>query len=189
MHDEQQDESEDSDDWEGNSDDNEDDEDLDDYEHDIQDDILKPASTRSKIVVNLREYKDKNGKRRPFTKDDAIEYQMDPYDKVRMRLLRDNEELYKAYLKTIDRLCTDHSLQPKKIEVPCYFKWPIILFETVFLLALVYIFFLVIQLALFNLVILGIIFVFMQKIVHIFEAIRWKFGFNYKTKSFSKFIK
>ena len=77
VHEEGQDESEDSDDWEGNSDDNEDDEDLDDYEHDIQDDILKPASTRSKIVVNLKEYKDKNGKRRPFTKDDPIEYQMD----------------------------------------------------------------------------------------------------------------
>ena len=112
-------------------------------------------------MVNLKEYKDKNGKRRPFTKDDAIEYQMDPYDKVRMRLLRDNEELYKAYLKTIDRLCKDSSLQPKKIEVPCYIKWPFILFEFLILLALVYFFFLVIQLALFNLVILGIIFVFM----------------------------
>ena len=104
MHEEGQEESEDSDEWAGNSDDNEDDEDLDDYEHDIQDDILKPASTRSKIVVNLKEYKDKNGKRRPFNKDDPIEYQMDPYDKVRMRLLRDNEELYRAYQETIDRL-------------------------------------------------------------------------------------
>lgn len=185
MHEEGQDESEDSDDWEGNSDDNEDDEDLDDYEHDIQDDILKPASTRSKIVVNLKEYKDKNGKRRPFTKDDPIEYQMDPYDKVRMRLLRDNEELYKAYLKTIDKLCTDSSLQPKKIEVPCYFKWPLILMEWIFIIFLLYIFFLVIQLALFNLVILGIIFVVMQKMYQILEAMRWKFGFNYKTKRFS----
>lgn len=71
MHDEgNDDDDEDSDDQEGFSDDNEDDEDLDDYEHDIQDDILKPASTRSKIVVNLKEYKDKNGKRRPFNKGD-----------------------------------------------------------------------------------------------------------------------
>ena len=57
------------------------------------------------------------------------------------------------------------------------------------LLVLVYVFFLIIQLALFNLVILGIIFVFMQKIYHIFEALRWKFGFSYKTKRFSSFIK
>lgn len=114
---------------------------------------------------------------------------MDPYDKVRMRLLKDDEKLYKAYQKTIEKLCNDPNLQPKKIEVPCYFKWPIIMFEVLFLLALVYIFFLVIQLALFNLVILGIIFVLMQKIYHIFEAIRWKFGFNYKTKRFSSFIR
>ena len=57
------------------------------------------------------------------------------------------------------------------------------------MLILVYVFFLIIQLALFNLVILGIIFVFMQKIYHILEALRWKFGFNYKTKRFSTFIK
>lgn len=190
MHEEGAEGSDDSDEeWDGSGDDNEDDEDLDDYEHDIQDDILKPASTRSKIVVNLKEYKDKNGKRRPFTKDDEIIYEMDPYDKVRMRLLRDDEELYKAYLKTTDQLSSDPRLQPKKIEVPCYFKWPIVLLECIFILVLLYVFFLIIQLALFNLVILGIIFVFMQKIYHIFEAIRWKFGFNYKTKRFSSFIK
>lgn len=189
VHEEGQEESEDSDGWDGSGDDNEDDEDLDDYEHDIQDDILKPASTRSKIVVNLREYKDKNGKRRPFTKDDEIVYEMDPYDKVRMRLLRDDEELYKKYLKTIEQLSSNPNLQPKKIEVPCCYKWPIIFFEGFVLLVLVYVFFLIIQLALFNLVILGIIFVFMQKIYHIFEALRWKFGFSYKTKRFSSFIK
>ena len=110
VHEDDQNESEDSDEWDGSQDDGEDDEDLDDYEHDIQDDILKPASTRSKIVVNLHEYKDKNGKRRPFTKDDPIVYEMDPYDKVRMRLLRDDEELYKAYLKTIEQLSTDPRL-------------------------------------------------------------------------------
>jgi hypothetical protein len=53
-------------------------------------------------VVNLKEYRDKNGKRRPFTKDDRIEYEMDPYDKVRMRLLLDDEKLYTAYKKTIE---------------------------------------------------------------------------------------
>ena len=144
VHEEGQDDSDDSDEWDGSGDDNEDDEDLDDYEHDIQDDILKPASTRSKIVVNLKEYKDKHGKRRPFTKDDEIIYEMDPYDKVRMRLLRDDEELYKAYNKTISQLSSDSRLQPKKIEVPCYMKWPIIFIEGLLLLVLVYVFFLII---------------------------------------------
>ena len=84
---------------------------------------------------------------------------------------------------------TDPRLQPKKIEIPCYLKYPIIICEWIFILVLIYVFFLIIQLALFNLVILGIIFVFMQKIYHIFEALRWKFGFSHKTKKFSQFIK
>lgn len=132
------------DEWNDSGDDNEDDEDLDDYEHDIQDDILKPASTRSKIVVNLKEYRDKNGKRRPFNKDDIIEYEMDPYDKVRMRLLLDDEKLYTAYKKTIEQLSSDQKLQPKKLEVPCYWKYPLILLEALVLIILVYFFFLII---------------------------------------------
>lgn len=156
-----EDESESDDDYDSHEDDGEDDDMEDDYEHDIQDDILKPASTRSKIVVNLKEYKDEKGKKRPFNKEDEIIYEMDPYDKVRMRLLRDNEELYKAYLKTVEQLRTEPRLQPKKIEIPCYYKYPIIIIEWILLLVLVYVFFLIIQLALFNLVILGIIFVFM----------------------------
>ena len=43
----------------------------------IKDDILKPASTRSKIVVNLN---DKNGQ---------FKYELDPYDRVRMQLIFD----------------------------------------------------------------------------------------------------
>lgn len=102
VHEENQEDDSDSDEYDSHDDDGEDDDMEDDYEHDIQDDILKPASTRSKIVVNLKEYKDEKGKKRPFNKDDEIIYEMDPYDKVRMRLLRDNEELYKAYLKTVE---------------------------------------------------------------------------------------
>ena len=41
----------------------------------IKDDILKPASTRSKIVVNLNL--------------ETFKYELDPYDKVRMQLIND----------------------------------------------------------------------------------------------------
>ena len=75
-----------------------------DIDPDIRDDILKPASTRAKIVVNLREMKDANGKKRPFKHNDPIKYELDPYDKVRMRLLKEDEALYKAYQKTIDEI-------------------------------------------------------------------------------------
>lgn len=62
----------------------------------IKDDILKPASTRSKIVVNLKYSKEK-GK-------ESYKYELDPYDEVRMRLLYENEKLYNAYKSTIDKL-------------------------------------------------------------------------------------
>ena len=66
-----------------------DDDDADeDYDPDIRDDILKPASTRSKIVVNLKEPKNAQGMKREFKADDKIVYELDPYDKVRMRLLK-----------------------------------------------------------------------------------------------------
>ena len=86
---------------------------------DIREDVLKPASTRSKIVVNLREPKNAEGKKRAFQADDAIEYELDPYDKVRMRLLKPGEELYKAYQNTIQKLQSTPKLQPKKRKVPC----------------------------------------------------------------------
>jgi hypothetical protein len=63
---------------------------------------LKPASTRSKIVVNLKEPINPNtNRKRAFKDSDNIEYILDPYDKVRMRLLEANEKLYKKYMEMI----------------------------------------------------------------------------------------
>jgi len=39
--------------------------------------------------------------KREFKADDKIVYELDPYDKVRMRLLKKDEKLYKAYEETI----------------------------------------------------------------------------------------
>lgn len=52
-----------------------------------------------------------------------------------------------------------------------------------------YVFFLIVQLSLFNLVILGILIKLLIKIWQFFEAIRWKIEFNWKTKQFNNFIK
>jgi hypothetical protein len=70
----------------------------------MKDDILRPASTRSKIVVNLREPGDKGGSKKTFGRDEKIEYILDIYDKVRMKLFLENEKLYKAYENTINQL-------------------------------------------------------------------------------------
>lgn len=56
------------------------------------------------------------------------------------------------------------------------------------MLLVVYGFLLVIQLALFNLVIVGIIYVFITKIYQFFEAFKEKWKFNYRTKDFTAFI-
>jgi hypothetical protein len=57
-----------------------------DYEDQLKEDILRPASTRSKVVVNLKEPEHKGrGRRRKFLpKSHKIEYIIDPYDEVRM---------------------------------------------------------------------------------------------------------
>lgn len=171
---------------EGDSEEDDDDDDaFDDSE--IKDDILRPASTRSKIVVNLKEVGEK-GQKKEFGRDDAIEYILDPYDKVRMKLIYENEKLYKAYENTINLLQTVPKYQPRKRQMPWYYGAPILLVEFVFLAVIVYLFFLIIQLALFNLVIVGIILVVLKKIFQFCEALRWKFKFNYKTKEFIAFI-
>jgi hypothetical protein len=50
----------------------------------FREDILKPASTRSRIVVELINPKEEGDKPRDFTASDPINYYIDPYDKVRM---------------------------------------------------------------------------------------------------------
>ena len=88
-------------------------------DNELRDDILKPASTRSKIVVNLIEPRDpmNKGQIRAFYSTDEVNYELDPYDKVRMRLLRSNEEFYKAYQAMTDEIRRNPQLQPKKKRV------------------------------------------------------------------------
>ena len=71
---------------------------------DFKDDILRPDSTRSKIVVNLREPSDGKRKNKQFRHDDPVIYDLDPYDKVRMKLIFEGQKFYKAYEKTINQL-------------------------------------------------------------------------------------
>jgi hypothetical protein len=72
--------------------------------------------------------------------------------------------------------------------MPCYLTIPAYTAELLLMLVFSYIFFLIIQLALFNLVIIGIIFVSLKKIFQLAETLRWRLMFNYKTKDFLAFI-
>lgn len=55
----------------------------------FREDILKPASTRSRIVVELENPKSEGDKPRDFTASDPIKYKIDPYDEVRMKLFHE----------------------------------------------------------------------------------------------------
>ncbi len=144
---------------------------------------MKPASTRSKIVVNLKEPINANtNRKRAFKDSDEIVYTLDPYDKVRMRLLEADEKLYKKYKEMIKLILENKKYQPKKRKVPICFKMIALLIELFIMLILIYFFFLIVQLSLFNLVILGILIKLLFKIWQFFEAIRWKLEFNYRTK-------
>lgn len=160
-----------------------------DIDPDLRDDILKPASTRSKIVVNLKEMKDENGKKRPFKSTDPIEYELDPYDKVRMRLLKEDEALYKAYLKTISEIQNNPKYQPKKLKIGwCRWFWTSFL-QILIIIIFFYIFLLIIQLSLFNLVILGIMMKALYQIYVLTDALKWKQNFSSRTNAFNEFIK
>jgi hypothetical protein len=129
-----------------------------DYDPDIKDEFLRPASTRSKIVVNLKEPQFKRKKQ--FGRNDPIKYELDAYDKVRMQLFLADEKLYKQYEETIKELEEKPSLQPRKKQMPIYMDLPLLMAESIILILFFYIFFLIVQLALFNLVIIGILVVF-----------------------------
>lgn len=123
------------------------DDDLDDEqdEEKIKDDILRPASTRSKIVVNLREPVNANGKKKgKFSEDDEIIYDLDKYDKVRMQLLMGGQKLYKAYCETIEEIKANRDLQPRKRKMPIYMWLPLYTFIIVFLVFFFYLFFLIV---------------------------------------------
>ena len=160
-----------------------------DIDPEIRDDILKPASTRSKIVVNLVEEKDANGKKKPIGDNDEIRYELDPYDKVRMRLLRPNEELYLAYLNTIEHIQKTPRLHPKKRKIGCCRCVCCSFCQYFILIVCFYIFLLIIQLSLFNLVILGIMLKVLYQIWVLTDAFRWKQNFSYRTKQFNDYIK
>ena len=103
-------------------------------------------------------------------------------------MIFEDKKLYNAYMVTKEALESKIKLQPRKRTCPCYLNLIMILFECILMLLVCYVFFLIIQLALFNLVILGILFVFIKRFYVFLEAIRWKLQFNYRTKDFKEFI-
>lgn len=105
-----------------------------------------------------------------------------------MQLLLAEQKLYLQYEETIKQLEEKPSLQPRKKQMPIYMDMPLLLAEILILAALLYLFFLIVQLALFNLVIIGILIVFFKTMLYFFESLRKQCKFRYRTKDFINFI-
>ena len=76
-----------------------------------------------------------------------------------------------------------------KRRMPCCFSSVFFLGELLLFVMVLYVFFLVVQLALFNLVIIGILLVWLKKFWNLLETCRKSCNFDYKTKEFRKYIK
>jgi hypothetical protein len=136
--DQNNDQSDDDDSDEDNSYDSDANEDMGNF----REDILKPASTRSRIVVELENPKGEGDKPRDFIASDPIIYKIDPYDEVRMQLFHEKKKLYYAYKDTVNYLKEHSHIHPKKRRLPCYFKYPLVLFLSIILIVIFYAFFL-----------------------------------------------
>merc|ERR1711981_1049052 len=75
-----------------------------------------------------------------------------------------------------------------KRRVNCCLFLVYILLQYLLLLVMIYFSLLVIQLSLFNLVIMGILLKLIHQFWQFLDAIRWKLEFNYKTEDFKKFV-
>ena len=79
--------------------------------------------------------------------------------------------------------------QPKKKQVPCYRTCCIKCFLWILLILFAYVFILLIQLSLFNLVIIGLVLRGILILKRLISVAEFNLDFTYKTKDFKKFIK
>lgn len=93
-------------------------------------------------MVNLIEPHDRKNKQ--FRRDDKVQYELDPYDKVRMKLIFEGQKLFKAYQETISQLENNTKYQPRKRQMPFLKNMIGLLLEAIFMLFFIYLFLLLI---------------------------------------------
>lgn len=136
----------------------------------MTDDVFKPTSTRAKLVI---EFNTNTGK-----------FQMADRDKEILNDYIDIDEFY----KTTTEIETNLKLRPFERKAPYCRKKGMSLMTFVILLIYAYINFLILQLALFNLVLLGVMIVYFKRLYLYLHSIEVSVNTKYKTKDFKKFI-
>jgi hypothetical protein len=145
-----------------------------------------PGSTPSKIIVSMIDYKDGSFK---ATSNKDFKYKIDIFDKLRLRLLEDDDKMWNRFKKMMDTIEKNKKYHPWRRSVPCLLSLIIglILFSVV--MVILYFLLLVIQLALFNLVIIGICLMFARLIILRFVSMFESFKNNYKSFYLNMYLK
>jgi len=136
----------------------------------MTDDVFKPTSTRAKLVIEFNTGKG--------------EFQMTERDKEILNDYIDIAELN----KTTNAIETNIKLRPFERKAPYCRKKSMSLLTLIVLLVYFYINFIILQLALFNLVMLGVMIVYFRRLYLYLHSIEVSFNQKYKNKDFKKFI-
>ena len=170
-----------------------------DFENNAQEDILRPSSTRSIIVVNLvygeiqgnkfiEKKKTKNIKKKNIHRDYDIQYNMDKYDMVRMKLALPESKLYRLFEQMKHDIQNNRRLQPRKMQIHRCRQLGLFIPQILVILGTFYLMVLIMQAVLFNLVLLGIMFVYFMKFIQWLEHWKEQHYFNIKKRDLETYM-
>lgn len=110
-------------------------------ENDEYEDHSIPGSTPSKIIVSMIDYKDGSFK---ATSNKDFKYKIDIFDKLRLRLLEDDDKMWNRFKKMMDTIEKNKKYHPWRRSVPCLLRLIIGLIFTSIVMVILYFLLLVI---------------------------------------------
>ena len=118
------------------------------------------------------------------------------YDKDEKRYIisdKDKEVMQKymtveEFHKTTKEIENSMRLRPFDMRTPCCKRFLLKMLTIIFLIIYSYACFILLQLALFNLIMLGVMLVYFNKLFMFFAAVCFKYDYNYRNSPFQKFI-
>ena len=95
----------------------------------------------------------------------------------------------KKFTEVTGRIISDINLRPFQKKLPLHRKFVLYLAAILVFMLYIYFSFILLQLALFNLILLGIIIIYMGKLYNQMTKIAFKYDYNYRNAAFQKHIK
>ena len=133
-------------------------------------DLLRPFSSRVKLVI--------------FYNEKTKSYEISEKDRQIMQDYISFEDFY----KTTHEIETSVKLRPFDKRTPCLNTLGLVLMSFIVILIYLYVCFIILQLALFNPIMMGVMYVYFKKVFGFLTAIRFRYDYNYRNKDFKKFV-